>query len=303
MAPEDKTLPSILAMEELNTLFWLQKASEQAYRASEKCIKGLKLPPITEMGTGPMEVDFGSVEYPILPPIGYIKAHNMGVDLAERNTGADFGYPKLLSTEALKERAKAAKFGFVSYENLPCGSFQAGSSLIESLREESNGTSAVAPQLDHIAPILDESYKMRISFICSDQEPITAQARGSSTPISFQAGSSLIESSREESNGTSAVAPQLDHIAPILDESYKMRISFICSDQEPITAQARGSSTPKCKLDDTAFKNEREAARKRQYYIKNKEREAVRQKTYQAEHQCPHGKRKYRCAACNGTGK
>jgi hypothetical protein len=261
MAPEDKTLPSILAMEELNTLFWLQKASEQAYRASEKCIKGLKLPPITEMGTGPMEVDFGSVEYPILPPIGYIKAHNMGVDLAERNTRADFGYPKLLSTEALKERAKAAKFGFVSYENLPYGSFQAGSSLIESLREESNGTSAVAPQLDHIAPILDESYKMRISFICSDQEPITAQARGSSTPISFQAGSSLIESSREESNGTSAVAPQLDHIAPILDESYKMRISFICSDQEPITAQARGSSTPKCKLDDTAFKKEREAAR------------------------------------------
>jgi len=137
MAPEDKTLPSILAMEELNTLFWNQKASEQAYRASEKCIKGLKLPPIREMGTGPMEVDFGSVEYPILPPIGYIKAHNMGVDLAERNMGADFGYPNLLSTEALKERAKAAKFGFVSYENLPSSSFQAGSSLIVSLRESS----------------------------------------------------------------------------------------------------------------------------------------------------------------------
>jgi hypothetical protein len=258
MAPEDKTLPSILAMEELNTLFWLQKASEQAYRASEKCIKGLKLPPITEMGTGPMEVDFGSVEYPILPPIGYIKAHNMGVDLAERNTRADFGYPKLLSTEALKERAKAAKFGFVSYENLPYGSFQAGSSLIESLREESNGTSAVAPQLDHIAPILDESYKMRISFICSDQEPITAQARGSSTPKC-----------------------KLD------DTAFKKE-----------REAARGSSTPKCKLDDTAFKKEREAARKRKSYIENREREAARQSKYQASHKCLHGKRQNNCAAC-----
>jgi hypothetical protein len=62
----------------------------------------------------------------------------MAVDLAERNMGADFGYPNLLSTEALKERAKAAKFGFVSYENLPSSSFQAGSSLIESLRESSS---------------------------------------------------------------------------------------------------------------------------------------------------------------------
>ena len=137
MAPEYKTLPSIFDMQEINTLFWLQKASEQAYRASEERIEALKLRPIREMGTGPMAVDFGSVEYPTLPPIGYIKAHNMGVDLAERNMGADFGYPNLLSTEALKERAKAAKFGFVSYENLPSSSFQAGSSLIESLRESS----------------------------------------------------------------------------------------------------------------------------------------------------------------------
>jgi hypothetical protein len=38
-----------------------------------------------------------------------VKAHNTAVDLAERNMGADFGYPNLLSTEALKERAKAAK--------------------------------------------------------------------------------------------------------------------------------------------------------------------------------------------------
>jgi hypothetical protein len=163
MAPEDKTLPSIFDMEGLNTRFWNQKASEQAYRVSEERIKALKLPPIREMGTGPMAVDFGSAEYPTLPPIGFIQEYNTAVDLAERNRGADFGYPNLLSTEALKERAKAA-FGFVSYENLPYGSFQAGSSLIESLRE-SNGTSAVAP-------ILDESYKMRISFICSDQEPI-----------------------------------------------------------------------------------------------------------------------------------
>jgi hypothetical protein len=202
MAPEDKTLPSILAMEELNTLFWLQKASEQAYRASEKCIKGLKLPPITEMGTGPMEVDFGSVEYPILPPIGYIKAHNMGVDLAERNMGADFGYPNLSSTEALKERAKAAKFGFVSYENLPSSSFQAGSSLIESLRE-------------------------------------------SSSPP--------------------------DHM----------------------------TADRKRKLDDTAAKKERCAARQRKYYALNKEREAARQSKYQAQHKCPHGRRKARCAACD----
>jgi hypothetical protein len=79
-----------------------------------------------------------------------------------------------------------------------------------------------------------------------------------------------------------------------------MRISFICSDQEP-TKDTIITGDRKRKLDDTAAKNEREAARKRQYYIKNKEREAVRQKTYQAEHQCPHGKRKSRCAACNGT--
>ena len=138
MAPEYKTLPSIFDMQEINTLFWLQKASEQAYRASEERIEALKLRPIREMGTGPMAVDFGSVEYPTLPPIGYITAHNMGVDLAERNMGADFGYPNLLSTEALKERAKAAKFGFVSYENLPSSAFQAGSSLIESLRESSS---------------------------------------------------------------------------------------------------------------------------------------------------------------------
>lgn len=171
MAPEDKTLPSIFDMEGLNTRFWNQKASEQAYRVSEERIKALELPPIIEMGTGPMAVDFGSAEYPTLPPIGYIKEYNTAVDLAERNRGADVGYPKILCTEALKERAKAAKFGFVSYENLPYGSFQAGSSLIESLRD-SNGTSAVAPQLDHIAPIMDESYKMRISFICSENEPI-----------------------------------------------------------------------------------------------------------------------------------
>jgi hypothetical protein len=121
------------------------------------------------MGTGPMAVDFGSAEYPTLPPIGYIKEYNTAVDLAERNRGADFGYPKILCTEALKERAKAAKFVFVSYENLPSSSFQAGSSLIESLRE-SNGTSAVAPQLAPIMMDMDELYKMKISFICN--EPI-----------------------------------------------------------------------------------------------------------------------------------
>ena len=232
MAPEDKTLPSILAMEELNTLFWNQKASEQAYRVSEERIKALELPPIREMGTGPMAVDFGSAEYPTLPPIGFIKEYNTAVDLAERNRGADFGYPKSVSIEALKERAKAAKFVFVSYENLPSSSFQAGSSLIESLRE---------------------------------------------------------------SNGTSAVAPQL---AP--DESYKMRISFICSDQEPITAQARGSSTQKCKLGDTAFKRDRDAARKRKHYALNREHEAARQREYQASHKCQHGKRKKQCDECDG---
>ena len=137
MAREYKPLPCIFEMEKLNTLFWLQKASEQAYRVSEERNIALKLPPITEMG---MAFDFGSaqeIEGEFLPSIGYIKAHNMSVDLAERNMGADFGYPNLLSTEALKERAKAAKFGFVSYENLPSSSFQAGSSLIESLRESS----------------------------------------------------------------------------------------------------------------------------------------------------------------------
>lgn len=237
MAPEDKTLPCISEMENLNTLFWNQKASEQAYRVSEERMIGLKMPPIREMGTGPMAVDFGSAEYPTLPPIGYIKEYNTAVDLAERNRGADFGYPKILCTEALKERAKAAKFGFVSYENLPSSSFQAGSSLIESLRE---------------------------------------------------------------SNGTSAVAPQLDHIAPILDESYKMRIWFICSHQEPITAQARGSSTQKCKLGDTAFKKEREAARKRKHYALNREHEAARQREYQASHKCQHGKRKKQCDDCDG---
>ena len=135
MAREYKTLPCIFEMEKLNTLFWLQKASEQAYRVSEERNIALKLPPVREIG---MAFDFGSVEYPKLPPIGYIKAHNMAVDLAERNMGADFGYPNFLSTEALKERAKAAKFGFVSYENLPSSSFQAGSSLIESLRGSSS---------------------------------------------------------------------------------------------------------------------------------------------------------------------
>lgn len=135
MAREYKTLPCILEMEKRHTLFWLQKASEQAYRVSEERNIALKLPPIGEMG---MAFDFGSVERPKLPPIGYINAHNMAVDLAERNMGADFGYPNLLSTEALKERAKAAKFGFVSYENLPSSSFQAGSSLIESLRGSSS---------------------------------------------------------------------------------------------------------------------------------------------------------------------
>jgi hypothetical protein len=232
MAPEDKTLPSIFDMEGLNTRFWNQKASEQAYRVSEERIKALELPPIREMGTGPMAVDFGSAEYPTLPPIGFIKEYNTAVDLAERNRGADFGYPKFLCTEALKERAKAAKFVFVSYENLPSSSFQAGNSLIESLRE---------------------------------------------------------------SNGTSAVAPQL---AP--DESYKMRISFICSDQEPITAQARGSSTQKCKLSDTAFKKELSAARQRKYYAANRELEAARQSNYHAQHKCPHGRRKHQCAECDG---
>ena len=138
MAREYKPLPCIFEMEKLNTLFWLQKASEQAYRVSEERNIALKLPPIKEMG---MAFDFGSaqeIEGEFLPSIGYIKAHNMSVDLAERNMGADFGYPNLLSTEALKERAKAAKFGFVSYENLPSSSFQAGSSLIESLRESSS---------------------------------------------------------------------------------------------------------------------------------------------------------------------
>jgi hypothetical protein len=203
MAPEDKTLPSIFDMEGLNTRFWNQKASEQAYRVSEERIKALKLPPIREMGTGPMAVDFGSAEYPTLPPIGFIQEYNTAVDLAERNRGADFGYPNLLSTEALKERAKAA-FGFVSYENLPSNSFQAGSSLIESLRE---------------------------------------------------------------SNGTSAVAPPLDR---------------------------------KRKLDDTAAKKERCEARQREYYASNRELEAARQSKYHAQHKCPHGRRKARCAACNG---
>ena len=206
MAREYKPLPCIFEMEKLNTLFWLQKASEQAYRVSEERNIALKLPPIKEMG---MVFDFGSAEYPKLPPIGYIKAHNMAVDLAERNMGADFGYPNLLSTEALKERAKAAKFGFVSYENLPSSSFQAGSSLIESLREESNGTSAVAPQLDHM------------------------------------------------------------------------------------------TADRKRKLDETAAKKERCAARQRKYYALNKEREAARQSKYQAQHKCPHGRRKARCAACD----
>jgi hypothetical protein len=208
MAPEDKTLPSIFDMEGLNTRFWNQKASEQAYRVSEERIKALKLPPIREMGTGPMAVDFGSAEYPTLPPIGFIQEYNTAVDLAERNRGADFGYPNLLSTEALKERAKAA-FGFVSYENLPYGSFQAGSSLIESLRE---------------------------------------------------------------SNGTSAVAPPLDHM----------------------------TGDRKRKLDDTAAKKERCAARQRKYYASNKELEAARQSKYHSQHKCPHGRRKARCAACNG---
>jgi hypothetical protein len=248
MAPEDKTLPSIFDMEGLNTRFWLQKASEQAYRVSEERIKAIKLPPIREMGTGPMAVDFGSAEYPTLPPIGFIQEYNTAVDLEERNRGADFGYPNLLSTEALKERAKAA-FGFVSYENLPSSSFQAGSSLIESLREESNGTSAVAPQL---APILDESYKMRISFICSEQEPITDT---------------------------------------IITGDTKRKFDDIASNEERRKARR--------KVYDSSNR-EREAARKREYYAANKGREAARQSTYQAQHKCPHGRRKTRCAACNG---
>jgi hypothetical protein len=124
---------------------------------------------------------------------------------------------------------------------------------------------------------------------------------------SFQAGSSLIESLREESNGTSAVAP-------ILDESYKMRISFICSDQEQIKDTIINR---KRRLDDTASKEERrkahrkvydaahrerEAARKREYYAAHKELEAARQIKYraQASHKCQHGKRKNQCDDCDG---
>ena len=194
--------PPLSLCRKLNTLFWLQKASEQAYRVSEERNIALKLPPIKEMG---MAFDFGSaqeIEGEFLPSIGYIKAHNMSVDLAERNMGADFGYPNLLSTEALKERAKAAKFGFVSYENLPSSSFQAGSSLIESLRESSGPP---------------------------------------------------------------------DHM----------------------------TADRKRKLDETAAKKERCAARQRKYYALNKEREAARQSKYQAQHKCPHGRRKARCAACD----
>jgi hypothetical protein len=57
----------------------------------------------------------------------------------------------------------------------------------------------------------------------------------------------------------------------------------------------------KRKLDDTAAKKERQLASQRKYYIAHKESKKTYQKTYQAEHQCPHGKRKSRCAACNGT--
>ena len=55
----------------------------------------------------------------------------------------------------------------------------------------------------------------------------------------------------------------------------------------------------KSKLDDTAAKKERCAARQRKYYALNKEREAARQSKYQAQHKCPHGRRKARCAACD----
>jgi hypothetical protein len=47
----------------------------------------------------------------------------------------------------------------------------------------------------------------------------------------------------------------------------------------------------KRKLDDTAAKKERCAARQRKYYAANKEREAARQIKYQASHKCQHGKR------------
>jgi hypothetical protein len=54
----------------------------------------------------------------------------------------------------------------------------------------------------------------------------------------------------------------------------------------------------KRKLDDTAAKKERCAARQRKYYAANKEREAARQIKYRAENKCQHGKRKIRCPYC-----
>jgi len=260
MDTEYKNLPSIYEMEEHSRRFWLKKASEQAYRTSEKRNMALILPPIRALGACNIAAE--SVDYPKLQSIREITERNIAADLEERNMAADFGsvdYPKL-SIESLKELANAAKFGFVSYENLPYSSFQAGSSLIESLRSsqaschdmigvraglnESNGTSAV-----------DDSGR-------NDSEP-TVNGMSTNLPpllaarvleLHPQAGSSLIE-----------------------------------------------SPDRKRKLDDTAAKKERQLASQRKYYIAHKESKKTYQKTYQAEHQCPHGKRKSRCAACNGT--
>jgi hypothetical protein len=200
MDTEYKNLPSIFEMEEHSKRFWHNKASEQAYRTSEKRNMALILPPIRALGVCNIAAD--SVDYPKLQSIREITERNMAADLEERNMAADFGsvdYPKL-SIESLKELANAAKFGFISYENLPSSSFQAGSSLIESLRSsqaschdmigvraglnESNGTSAV-----------DDSGR-------NDSEP-TVNGMSTNLPpllaarvleLHPQAGSSLIES-------------------------------------------------------------------------------------------------------------
>jgi hypothetical protein len=51
----------------------------------------------------------------------------------------------------------------------------------------------------------------------------------------------------------------------------------------------------------TADRKRKRAARQRKYYALNKEREAARVSKYQAQHKCPHGRRKARCAACDAA--
>jgi len=196
-----------------------------------------------------------------LQSIEVLKERNMAADLEERNMAADFGYPNLQSIEVLKERAKAAKFGFVSYENLPSSSFQAGSSLIESLR------SSQASCHNH-------------DMINFGRE-IGQTGHHALLPVHLPVSSFNAVPAFE----SFANAENIDHMTA----DGKHKFDDTASKEERRKAHR--------KLHD-ASKNEREAARKRKHYIENREREVARQSKYQASHRCLHGKRKNHCAAC-----